>query len=79
MTPVVQQVRGNNVVYGADTEAGSSGAPVFQAVERGGPLTAVALHHEAKVKVRLVPTREEFVERFGRRPRLLDEVLAETH
>ena len=42
-------------------------------------LEKIALHHEAKVKVRLVPTREEFVERFGRRPRLLDEVLAETH
>src|SRR5206468_6078082 len=31
-------------------------------------LADIALHHEAKVKVRLAPTREEFVARFGRTP-----------
>lgn len=35
----------------------------------------IALHHETKLQVRLVPTRAEFIERFGRRPPLLDEVL----
>jgi tagaturonate reductase len=35
----------------------------------------IALHHESKIKVRLVPTRDEFVKRFGKRPALLDEVL----
>jgi len=39
-------------------------------------LSDIALHHEMKVKVRLVPTRDEFVARFNRRPPLLDEVLA---
>jgi tagaturonate reductase len=39
-------------------------------------LSDIALHHEMKVKVRLVPTRDEFVARFHRRPALLDEVLA---
>jgi tagaturonate reductase len=38
-------------------------------------LADIALHHEAKVRVRLEPTRTEFIERFGRRPPLLDEVL----
>ena len=38
-------------------------------------LADIALHHEAKVQLRLVPTRAEFIQRFGRRPALLDEVL----
>jgi tagaturonate reductase len=36
----------------------------------------IAVHHEKKVQGRLVPTREEFIDRFGRRPPLLDEVLS---
>jgi tagaturonate reductase len=39
-------------------------------------LSDIALHHETKVKVRLAPTRAEYVARFGKRPPLLDEVLA---
>lgn len=35
----------------------------------------IALHHHEKVRVRLLPTRNEFVEKFARRPRLLDELL----
>jgi tagaturonate reductase len=35
----------------------------------------IAVYHEAKVQIRLVPTRAEFIEKFGRRPLLLDEVL----
>ena len=38
-------------------------------------LADIAAHHESKVQVRLVPTRAEFTERFGRTPPLLDEVL----
>jgi tagaturonate reductase len=38
-------------------------------------LTDIAAHHAAKREVRLVPTRREFQERFGRVPPLLDEVL----
>jgi len=34
-------------------------------------------NHDAKVRIRLLPTREEFVSKFGRRPPLLDEVLEE--
>ena len=40
-------------------------------------LSDIALHHEAKVKVRLVPTQAEFRKKFGRNPPLLAEVLAE--
>src|SRR5262249_51332045 len=40
-------------------------------------LSDIALHHETKVKVRLVPTQAEFREKFGKSPPLLDEVLAE--
>lgn len=35
----------------------------------------IALHHESKVKVRLVPTRDEFAAKFGKQPPLLSEVL----
>jgi tagaturonate reductase len=37
----------------------------------------IALHHENKIKVRLVPTRDEYVAKFGRRPALLTEVIEE--
>ena len=36
----------------------------------------IAAYHEAKVKIRLIPTRAEFLEKFGRTPRLLDEAIA---
>lgn len=39
-------------------------------------LSAIALNHEAKVAVRLVPTRLDFVERFGREPEILASLLA---
>jgi tagaturonate reductase len=39
-------------------------------------LADIALHHAKKVAVRLEPTREEFANKFGRRPVLLDEVLS---
>ena len=38
-------------------------------------LTDILIYHEQKREVRLVPTREEFVQKFGREPRLLDEAL----
>jgi tagaturonate reductase len=38
-------------------------------------LADIALHHETKLQTRLVPTRDEFRTRFGRSPKLLDEVL----
>jgi len=38
-------------------------------------LSSIALHHEAKVKVRLRPTLEEFRQKFGREPRLLAALL----
>ncbi len=37
----------------------------------------IALHHESKMKVRLVPTRDEFAARFGKPAPLLTEVIAE--
>jgi tagaturonate reductase len=38
-------------------------------------LADIVVHHAAKVPVRLVPTRDEFREKFGRTPPLLQEVL----
>ena len=37
----------------------------------------IALHHESKMKVRLVPTRDEFTARFGKVPKLLSDVIRE--
>jgi tagaturonate reductase len=39
-------------------------------------LADIAVHHDAKVQVRLVPTRDEFKTKFGRTPPLLSEVLS---
>jgi tagaturonate reductase len=39
-------------------------------------LADIAAHHANKVAVRLVPTRAEYLEKFGRLPPLLDEVLS---
>jgi len=39
-------------------------------------LSDIAAYHDAKVQIRLVPTRREFVEKFGRTPPLLDEAIA---
>ena len=41
-------------------------------------LASIALNHEVKVRTRLVPTRDEFVERFGRQPPLLSALLGDT-
>ncbi len=38
-------------------------------------LTDIATHHASKVQVRLIPTRDEFKQMFGRTPPLLEEVL----
>jgi tagaturonate reductase len=38
-------------------------------------LADIAAHHQNKVQVRLVPTRDEFEKKFGRLPPLLSEVL----
>lgn len=37
----------------------------------------IALHHQSKLNIRLVPTQAEFKARFGRQPPLLTEVIAE--
>jgi tagaturonate reductase len=39
-------------------------------------LADIAVHHDVKVQVRLVPTRDEFKAKFGRTPPLLNEVLS---
>ena len=38
-------------------------------------LSAIALNHSAKVQTRLAPTRDEFIARFDRQPKLLNELL----
>lgn len=35
----------------------------------------IALHHESKMKVRLVPTRDEYAQKFGKTPPLLSAVI----
>lgn len=40
-------------------------------------LSAIALNHEAKMKVRLLPTYEEYRSKFGKEPRLLGELIRE--
>lgn len=40
-------------------------------------LADIALHHEVKLRTRLLPTYEEFGRRFGRQPGLLGEILRE--
>lgn len=37
----------------------------------------IALHHESKMRVRLLPTRDEFAAKFGKQPPLLNEVIEE--
>jgi tagaturonate reductase len=37
----------------------------------------IVKNHESKLKIRLVPTQAEFEARFGRKPPLLSEVIAE--
>lgn len=39
-------------------------------------LADIALHHETKIKVRLLPTMEEYMQRFGKTPARLAELLA---
>ena len=38
-------------------------------------LSAIALHHEKKLQTRLMPTRDEYLEKFGKSPPLLDEII----
>jgi tagaturonate reductase len=38
-------------------------------------LADIALHHDVKIKTRLMPTYEEFREKFGRLPQLLGDIL----
>lgn len=40
-------------------------------------LADIALHHETKVAVRLLPTYREYCERFGKKPSLLKEILTD--
>jgi len=42
-------------------------------------LSDILMNHEAKLQVRLRPTRDEYVKLFGRAPKKLDEVLNVTH
>jgi tagaturonate reductase len=39
-------------------------------------LSDIMAYHDTKAKLRLLPTREEFVQKFGRNPPLLDEAMA---
>lgn len=39
-------------------------------------LSSIAAYHQDKMKLRILPTRAEYVEKFGKNPPLLDEVIA---
>jgi tagaturonate reductase len=39
-------------------------------------ISDIAIYHDAKVRIRLIPTRDEFVARFGRTPTHLEEAIA---
>jgi tagaturonate reductase len=39
-------------------------------------ISDILTYHAEKVKIRLVPTRDEFVQEFGRAPALLEEAIA---
>jgi tagaturonate reductase len=39
-------------------------------------LADIAANHSSKVAIRLVPTREAYVAKFGKPPPLLDEILS---
>lgn len=39
--------------------------------------SAIALYHDTKVQIRLVPTRDEFIERFGRVPQQLNAAISD--
>jgi tagaturonate reductase len=39
-------------------------------------MSDIRAYHDAKVKIRLIPTRDEFQQRFGRVPPLLEEAIA---
>jgi tagaturonate reductase len=39
-------------------------------------LADIAAYHASKVQIRLVPTSDEFLEKFGRRPKLIEEAIA---
>ena len=42
-------------------------------------LTAIALHHETKIRTRLIPSLEDFIARFSKEPPLLAALLADYH
>jgi tagaturonate reductase len=39
-------------------------------------ISDILVYHQEKARIRLLPTRDEFVAKFGRRPALLDEAIA---
>ena len=39
-------------------------------------LSAIAMNHSTKLKTRLAPTRDEYTTRFGRSPKILDEIFS---
>src|SRR5207237_787047 len=38
-------------------------------------ISDILTYHEAKVRIRLIPTRDEFIEKFGRTPPLLQQAI----
>jgi tagaturonate reductase len=79
--PWLRRLLDEEVVPTIDGRVPGAAAFVGATLERfGNPylehrLASIALNHETKLRTRLVPTRDEFVAQFGRRPVLLDELL----
>jgi hypothetical protein len=55
---------------------GSATAECFRNPFLAHRVSDILTYHEERVKIRLVPTRDEFVARFGSRPALLKEAIA---
>ena len=79
--PWLRRLLADEVVPTIDARVPDAAGFVGTTLERfGNPyldhkLTSIAINHAAKLRTRLVPTRDEFVAQFGRRPPLLDGVL----
>jgi tagaturonate reductase len=80
--PWLRQLLLEEIVPTIEDRAPNAAAFVATTLERfanpflNHKLESIALNHAAKVKTRLLPTQQEYVQKFEKRPRLLDELLA---
>ena len=79
--PWLRRLLADEVVPTIDARVPAAAAFMADTLERfANPyldhrLASIALNHDAKLRTRLVPTRDEFIQRFARRPPILDALL----